>query len=175
VDKRLIRLAYAIEYPIALIAFFTLWSQAAGQGHLDLIYWYWKAAIGLAAALACVKATQSVFEGERAWTGRTVGWLSVVAALMLVAGLVTYYAHIYYEEQDSDEEDQPAVTMTSNRVIKPASHPTSGRPRSIIRNCEARGIPTRAVSSSHGMNVTVPPVSRARKATSRMSGDTYRP
>lgn len=128
-DKRLIRLAYAIEFPIALIAFFTLWSQAAGQGHLDLIYWYWKVAIGVVGALACVKATQSVFEGERAWSGRTIGWLSVVAALMLAAGLVTYYAHVYYEEQDNgDEEDQPAVTMTTARA-KRALHTTPHRHR----------------------------------------------
>jgi hypothetical protein len=112
VDKRLIRLAYAIGFLIALLALLVLWSQVAGQGHLDLISWYWKLGIALAASFACMKATQAAFEGERAWNRRTLGWLSLLVVLMFGAAMVTYYAHLYYEDQDPAEEgDEQAVAI----------------------------------------------------------------
>ena len=135
-DKRFIRLGYAIEYPLALIALILLWTQAAGQAHADLVYWYWKLGITLTAAFACVKATQAALDGERAWNGRTLRWLAVVAILVVGAGLVTYYGHLYYEEQDTGDEEQeePALTIDGvdiSRVvwerreglINPISHP----------------------------------------------------
>jgi hypothetical protein len=37
-----LRLAYATQFLIALIAVYVLWSQVGGQSHLDLMPWYLK-------------------------------------------------------------------------------------------------------------------------------------
>jgi hypothetical protein len=114
VDKRFIRLAYAIEFPLVLIAFFMLWREVAGESHLELIFWYWKLGIGLGVAWAAVKATAAAISGERAWNVRTVRWVTVIAVLMLIGGLVTYYGHLYYEDQgdgSDEEQDEPAITV----------------------------------------------------------------
>jgi hypothetical protein len=52
-----LRLFYAIEFLIALIATYTVWSQVGGQYHLDLMAWYWKLCLGVGIAFAAVKAT----------------------------------------------------------------------------------------------------------------------
>ena len=111
VDKRLFRLAYAIQFPVAVMAFFTLWSQVAGQGHLDIMPWYWKLALGAAVSLACVKATAAAVEGEQAWNPRALKWLAITLVLMLACGVVTYYVHLY-EPQD---EDQPEEDLSNTQ------------------------------------------------------------
>jgi len=42
----ILRLAYATQFLIALIAVFVLWSEVGGQVHLDLMPWYFKLAFG---------------------------------------------------------------------------------------------------------------------------------
>src|SRR5271166_1608903 len=51
-DMHNLRLAYATQYLIALIAVFVLWSQVGGQSHLDLMPWFVKLAMGAGTALA---------------------------------------------------------------------------------------------------------------------------
>ena len=63
---RSLRLAYATQFLIAVIAVFMLWSQVGGQGHLDLMPWYLKLALGAGAAFAVVKATMAAVAGDRA-------------------------------------------------------------------------------------------------------------
>lgn len=113
-DNRLIRLAYTIEFLIALLAVFAVWGQVAGQSHLDLVFWYWKLGLVLAVAYACVRATGAAVERERTWNSRTIGWVGVVVLLGLLAGMVTYYVHLYYEPQEEEEtvEEEPAYTAT---------------------------------------------------------------
>jgi len=48
-----LRLAYATQYLIAVIAVFVLWSQVGGQSHLDLMPWYVK--LGLGAGEMCIR------------------------------------------------------------------------------------------------------------------------
>lgn len=104
-DKRLFRFAYAIEFPVVLMAVLTLWSQIAGQGHLDLMPWYWKLALGIGTALAAVRTTMAAMEHEQAWNSRTLKWIGITLALLLVCGVVTYYYHL---NEPQDEQDQPA-------------------------------------------------------------------
>jgi hypothetical protein len=123
VDKRLIRLIYAIEFPVALIAFFILWREVAGEGHLELIFWYWKLGIGLAVAWASVNATAAAIGAEHAWNSRTLRWIAVIALLMLIGGLVTYYGHLYYEDQgDTGDENQeePSLTVEGAGTVRTA-------------------------------------------------------
>jgi hypothetical protein len=100
-----LRLAYATEYLIALIAVFVLWSQVGGQSHLDLMPWFVKLGLGAGAALAIVKATSAAVSQEHAWNGRTLKWFGILLALLLGCGLASYYCHLYLEDNGDDQPD----------------------------------------------------------------------
>ena len=106
----LIRLAYAAQFLLAVIAIFVLWSEVGGQGHLDLIPWYLRFVLGVGAALAFVLATASAVSRERAWNGRTLAWAGVLLLLLVGCGLASYYVHLYDEDTD-DEDDDENVAM----------------------------------------------------------------
>src|SRR5579862_4961481 len=86
--SKVFRLFYAIEFLIALIATYTVWSQVGGQGHLDMMAWYWKLALGVGISYATVKATAAAVSARRAWNSRTLRWISIILALGLVCGAV---------------------------------------------------------------------------------------
>ena len=46
----ILRLAYITQFLVALIAIFVFWAQVGGQGHLDLLPWYVKLALGTGVA-----------------------------------------------------------------------------------------------------------------------------
>ncbi|MGD0363837.1 MAG: hypothetical protein ABSC93_23385 [Bryobacteraceae bacterium] len=106
----MLRLFYAIEFLIAVIATYTLWSQVGGQYHLDLMAWYWKLSLGVGLSFAAVKATSAAVSGPRAWNSRTLKWISIILALALAAGAITYYYHL--TEPPSDDEDQQDESST---------------------------------------------------------------
>ena len=100
----ILRLAYATQFLIALLAIFVLWSEVGGQSHLDLMPWYLKLGLGAGAAFAVVKATVASVNGASTWNGATLKWFGIMLALLLGCGLASYYMHVY---EESDEEDQP--------------------------------------------------------------------
>ena len=108
-EPRFLRLIYAAEFLLALIAVFTVWSQVGGQTHLDLMAWYFKLFFGLAMAYAIVRATAAAVAGERTWNSGTLRWTGMLIALAIAAGLVTYYYHLY---EPSDEEESEPATQT---------------------------------------------------------------
>lgn len=112
--QALIRLFLALEFLLALLVVYTLWSQVGGQYHLDLMAWYWKLFFGPAIAFVAVRATVAAMEGERAWNGRTIAWLISAVALLAMMGAVTYYYHVY---EPADEEDMDS--RTSLTVLRP--------------------------------------------------------
>lgn len=101
---RLMRVVYAIEFLMALVATLEVWREVGGQGHLDLIPWFTKLflAIGLAAAL--VKVTAASVEPH---PGRTALWALVVFLFLVTGGLVTYYYHL---NEPLDEEESTTLT-----------------------------------------------------------------
>lgn len=105
----ILRLAYATQFLIALIAVFVLWSQVGGQSHLDLMPWYLKLALGAGAAFAVVKGTAAAVSGETPWNGRTLRWLGIVLVLLVGCGLASYYYHVYGESDEDDEQDSSVV------------------------------------------------------------------
>jgi hypothetical protein len=109
-----LRLLYAIEFLIALIATYTVWSQVGGQYHLDLMAWYWKLGLGAGVAFAAVKATAAAVAGQRAWNSRTLKWISLIIALSLACGAVTYYYHL--TEPPADEEDQQDTAAPTSQT-----------------------------------------------------------
>ncbi len=100
-----LRLAYSTLFLIALIAVFVVWSQVGGQGHLELVPWYLKLGLGFGAAFAIVKATAASVAREPAWNSGAVKWIGILLAFLLACGLVTYYMHVYGEEEEEPTDE----------------------------------------------------------------------
>ena len=112
----ILRLAYASQFLIALIAVFTLWSEVGGQSHLDLMPWYLKLGLGAGAALAVVNATKAAVEGARGWNAGSLKWFGIAIALLIGCGLASYYFHVYGESDEEQQDD----TITSQASCEPA-------------------------------------------------------
>src|ERR1035438_9707063 len=108
----ILRLAYATQFLIALIAVFVLWSQVGGQSHLDLMPWYLKLGLGAGAAFASVKASAAAVSHAHAWNGATLKWFGITLALLIGCGLASYYYHVYGETDEDDEQDTQTSSMT---------------------------------------------------------------
>ena len=124
----LLRLAYAAQFLIALIAVYTLWSQVGGQSHLDFMAWPLKLVLGAGTAFCAVKATAAAVGGERAWNGRTLRWLGILLLLLVCCGFASYYVHLYVEPEDNDEQDDNSAMLA----------PASRAPFSAVRTSRAR-------------------------------------
>ncbi len=109
----ILRLAYVALFLIALIAVFTLWSEVGGQGHLDLLPWYWKLALGGGAALAATRATAAAVSEKQGWNRRSRRWCVLLVILLTACGLLTYYAHVYLESDEDQQDDtvEPGVAL----------------------------------------------------------------
>jgi hypothetical protein len=126
----ILRLAYATQFLIALIAVFVLWSEVGGQVHLDLMPWYFKLAFGAGAAFAMVKATAAAVSHEHPWNGQTLKWLGIMLALLVGCGLASYYCHMYLEtDEGDDQQDSAFVGQVGNlqRVGNPPVAPVTNR------------------------------------------------
>jgi len=111
VEDRYLRIAYAVQFAVTLIAIFDLWGQAGGQGHLDLMPWYAKLLLPAALSLATVKATAAAVRRDKIWNRVTSGWLAAALALIVAMGILTYYEHLH-EPADSDEEPPARVDIS---------------------------------------------------------------
>ncbi len=107
------RLVYVAEFLLPLVAVLMLWSQAGGQGHLDLMPWYAKLILSLSISLAVVGGTWAAVHGDRAWNGRTLLWAA--AALLLAAGMaaLTYYYHLHEEDEELQDGDSVALVVAA--------------------------------------------------------------
>jgi hypothetical protein len=110
-----LRLAYALEFLIALIAILSLWSEIGGQGHLDLMPWYIKLVCIVGLAWCCVRFTAGIVEQQELWTPRTAGWFTGILLFCVAMGGITYYYHLH-EQPDEDDEDTTAAVL---RTIVP--------------------------------------------------------
>jgi hypothetical protein len=109
------RLAYAVEFLVALIAILNVWSEVGGQGHLDLMPWYIKLACIVGLAWCCVRFTASIVEQSKVWTGRTITWFAAILLFGLAMGGITYYYHLHEEPEDDDQD----TTAASIRIATP--------------------------------------------------------
>jgi hypothetical protein len=115
----ILRLAYVALFLLALIATFAAWSQVGGQNHLDILPWYWKLALGVGAAFAATRATAAAVAEKQPWNSRTRRWCALLLILLTACGLITYYAHVYLESDEDQQDDavEPGVAMTISRPI----------------------------------------------------------
>ena len=111
----LLRLAYATQFLIALIAVFVLWSQVGGQSHLDALPWFVKLSLGAGAAFATVKATAEAVSRDRAWNGGTIKWCAILLLLLLGCGMASHYSHVYLES-DEPAEDETQTSAVSRQL-----------------------------------------------------------
>jgi hypothetical protein len=120
-----LRLAYATEFLIAVLAVYERWSQVGGQSHLDVMPWYVKLGLGAGAALAVVKATHAAVSQERAWNGGTLKWIGILLALLVGCGLASYYSHLYLEDNGDDQPENNSgvgwVTPGGGNAVQVAS------------------------------------------------------
>ena len=107
-----LRLAYMLEFLLALLTILSLWSEVGGQSHLDVMPWYTKMVLTLALALLTVAGTASAVAHEHAWNAKTLACLLLALALMVGMGAVTYYYHLH-ENDDADSSDEHAGVATS--------------------------------------------------------------
>lgn len=106
-----LRLVYIFEFLIAIPAVYTLWSQVGGQGHLDLMSWYWKLVLGLGGSWAIVRLTAAVVERERVWSLRTFAWILCVVAFALAMAMITFYYHLHENPEDTDSEEGTTAAL----------------------------------------------------------------
>jgi hypothetical protein len=107
-QNRVLRPLLIVEFLIAIQAIFTLWSQVGGQYHLDLMFWPWKLGLSMAAAGLIVAITANVARNEGQITRRALLFCSFLIAVLLAAGVVTYYYHVNEPaDQDEDQDDSP--------------------------------------------------------------------
>ena len=99
---RLPQILYALEFLVALMAAMTIWSQAGGQYHLDLMPWYWKLGLPVAAATTFTRLTMCRADSATP-KKRTAAWFVALLLVIACACTVTYYYHLY-EPQDNNEE-----------------------------------------------------------------------
>src|SRR5437899_11766935 len=91
--NRLLRPFLVFEFLVAILAVFTFWSQVGGQYHLDLMFWPWKFGLGLGAALLIVSITADLARNGGAISKRAILFCSLLIAVAVVAGVVTFYYH----------------------------------------------------------------------------------
>jgi hypothetical protein len=106
---KLLRLGYAIEFLIALMAIFTAWSEIGGQDALDLMFWGWKIGLSLSLAFAIVAYTATLVGSDSVWTLRSARWLTTIVLLIAAMAAVTYY---YVVQAPAGDTDEPAGVST---------------------------------------------------------------
>lgn len=112
------RLAYALEFLVAIVAVFTAWPEIGGQDALDLMHWGWRLGLGLAMAGAIVAYTGALVTEPSVWSPRAARRLSALLLVAMVMGAVTYY-YVLQEEKESSDEDKPVPSHEMSRLRPP--------------------------------------------------------
>jgi hypothetical protein len=105
-----LRLAYATQFLIALIAVCVVWRQVGGQSHFEALPWYTTAGLIAGVSFAAVKATAEAVSHESAWNPATLKWCAILAMLLVGCGMASLYSHNYLENDEPAEGE----TVTSS-------------------------------------------------------------
>lgn len=101
-NDKLLRLAFAFEFLVAIVAVFTGWSEIGGQAALDLMHWGFKFGLGLLLAFCIVGYTAAVTAGNSWWTLRSARWLSAMLVVLAAMAVITFF---YSQQVDTGESD----------------------------------------------------------------------
>lgn len=110
-----LRLAYMLEFLVALTAVYTLWSEIGGQGHLDLLPWYTKMFCGVGLSWSLVRFTAGMVESEQFWNVRTRRWFLIILFFVVAMGGIVYYYHLHETPEDGDSGDSTATAGMLSR------------------------------------------------------------
>jgi len=121
-----VRLAYAVEFLLALIAIVILWSEVGGQGHMDLLPWYSKLSCVLALAWCCVRFTAGMAEQPQIWNRRSIGWFVGIILVGITMAGITFFYHLHEVPDETDSEDTTSASVIANPSLKFLFH-TSDR------------------------------------------------
>lgn len=110
-----LRLAYALEFLVALIAIVSMWSEIGGEGHLDLMPWYVKLACIVGLAWCAVRFTAAMVEQQKVWTLRTAAWFAGILLFCIAMAGITYYYHLHEEPDDGDDNTTASALNITNR------------------------------------------------------------
>src|SRR6266404_1987967 len=116
-ESRFLRIAYAIQFVVTLMSIFEVWAQVGGQGHLDLIPWYFKLVPACALSLATAKATAAAVNRDKFWNRRTAAWLARILALIVTMAALTYYGH-RHEPADEGDQAPSQIPLSRSQVQK---------------------------------------------------------
>jgi hypothetical protein len=105
-----LRLALMIEFLVALVAIFEVWSMAGGQGHLDLMPWYAKLGFTVGLALVTAMGTSAAMSHEHAWNAKTMACLLLGLLLIGGMGATTYYYHLHENDDQASGAEDNSVT-----------------------------------------------------------------
>ncbi len=106
-DSRFLRIAYAVQFVVTVMAIFEVWGQVGGQGHIDMMPWYAKLLLSSALSLATVKATAAAVDRDRFWNKLTSAWLAAALLLIAAMGLLTLYEHLHEPADEGDDQTAP--------------------------------------------------------------------
>jgi hypothetical protein len=82
------------------------------------MFWPWKLGIGVVSAGLVVAITANLARNEGRITRRALWYCSLLIAVLITAGVVTYYYHLHEPvDQDDDQDDEPA--RISRLVLPP--------------------------------------------------------
>ena len=111
---QLLRLVYAVEFLVALVAIFTAWSEIGGQAVLDLMHWGWKLSLSLILATAIVGFSAAATAEERLWSLRSARWFAALLLCVFAMAVVTYY---YALQVDNSEPEESGTVSVVYRAV----------------------------------------------------------
>jgi hypothetical protein len=118
-SPKLLRLIYACEFLLALIAIFTAWSEIGGQSALDLMHWGWKLGLSVSLAAAIVAYSAALVVEDSLWNLRTARWATVILVLLLVMGGVTYFYALQVDAGESDDTTNSLLSFPGVQRVRP--------------------------------------------------------
>jgi Na+/proline symporter len=131
-EPRPLRIAYAIEFLLALIAFFECWSQIGGQSPLDLMPWWLKLIFASGFAVMVVRITIIAVRNEPRPALAMIRWGLALVVLLVVVALTTYY--YFLNEPPDDQSDEPVPTsLTAPRRKCPSAPSRRGSAGNLWR------------------------------------------
>lgn len=110
-EPRPLRIAYFIEFLMALVAFFEGWSQVGGQGSIDNMPWWLKLLFALSFAFVTVRVTMAAVANDPSPSVPLLRWAMAMLLLLLLLAYTT--SSFQPADQTSDESDDPVTTSAS--------------------------------------------------------------
>jgi hypothetical protein len=107
-ETRSLRIAYAVEFFLSLIAYFECWSQVAGQAPLDLMPWWLKLSFALLFSTLVVRVTAVAVRNESFPSISLIRWGLALLTLLVIIGITTYFFHL--AEPTDEDSDEPVTT-----------------------------------------------------------------